>query len=191
MRVPAILFVVSIAGVGVALSLPDLSDLLLLALPCAVAALWLLVQAWRGRDDGRKPEWILVDGSNVMHWKDNTPRLETVREAVDHLKALGFAPGVVFDANVGYLVAGRYQHDGALSKALGLPEDQVMVVAKGTQADPILLAAAGDLKARIVTNDRYRDWADAHPEVARPGFLVKGGYRDGSIWVDLQPARAT
>jgi len=36
-----------------------------------------------------------------------------------------------------------------------------------------------------VTNDRYRDWAEAHPEIKEPGHLIKGGYRDGKVWLDL------
>ena len=35
-----------------------------------------------------------------------------------------------------------------------------------------------------VTNDRFRDWADVHPEVREPGHLIRGGYRDGVLWLD-------
>ena len=50
----------------------------------------------------------------------------------------------------------------------------------------MILAAARDLGAKIVTNDRFRDWADQHPEVHRPGHLIRGGYASGRIWLDLQ-----
>jgi hypothetical protein len=59
------------------------------------------------------------------------------------------------------------------------------VVNKGNPADPTILAAARDLKARIVSNDRYRDWTESHPEVAKPGHVIRGGYRDGNLWLDL------
>lgn len=39
--------------------------------------------------------------------------------------------------------------------------------------------------ARIVTNDRYRDWAEAHPEIATPGHLIRGGWREGKLWLAI------
>ena len=176
MEVPLLLLTLSLVGVGVALAVPGLADILLLAGTCAVASLFLLLIAFRRgrRESGQTTQpWIVVDGSNVMHWKGGTPEIGTVREVVEHLVALGFVPGVVFDANAGHKMNGRYQHDGALGKLLGLPEDRVMVVPKGTPADPTNLAAARDLGAQIVTNDRFRDWAEAHPEVTEAGHLVR------------------
>ncbi|WP_284323522.1 NYN domain-containing protein [Cypionkella aquatica] len=127
----------------------------------------------------------MIDGSNVMHWKDGVPQIEAVQAVVDRLRFAGYAPGVVFDANAGYKLAGKYRHDYALGKLLGLPADQVMVVDKGTPADPVILASAKALGARIVSNDRFRDWRTAHPEVAAPGHVIAGGYRDGQLWLDM------
>ncbi|MEJ1993330.1 MAG: hypothetical protein P8X50_17010 [Maritimibacter sp.] len=188
MIVPLILLTLSLAGIGAALIVPGYADLMLLAGPSALASLFLLTIAFR-RGRLRRAQalmkWIVVDGSNVMHWKDGTPEIATVRDVVDHLSALGFVPGVMFDANAGYKLHGRYQHDGELGRLLGLPRDRVMVVPKGTPADAWILAAARDFGAKIVTNDRFRDWADAHPEVAEAGHLVRGGYREGKLWLDL------
>ena len=189
MIVPFLLLLASMAAGVATLVLPGLSDLLLLPVACAVASLLLLAQGWHRRVPGaakRAPAYIVIDGSNVMHWKDGTPQIATVREVVDHLSGLGFAPGVVFDANAGYKIIGSYQHDGALGRLLGLPEDRVMVVAKGTPADPTVLAAARDLGARVVSNDRFRDWVEAYPEVLDPGHVVRGGYRGGKLWLDLR-----
>lgn len=136
------------------------------------------------RASRRKPKnWILVDGSNVMHWQDNTPQLAPLLRVVEDLKARGFDPGVVFDANAGWKLFGRFMNEAALSSKLSVPDDQVLVVPKGTPADPYILAAAQKFNARIVTNDRYRDWAEAHPEVTQPGFLIRGGMRDGKVWL--------
>jgi hypothetical protein len=121
-----------------------------------------------------------------MYWRDNAPRIETLHEVIGHLKARGFAPGVVFDANAGYLLTGVYQHDRAFARTLGLPEDRVMVVPKGTPADPLVLTAARDLGARVVSNDRFRDWTGDHPELTTPGHLVRGGYREGKLWLSLE-----
>ncbi len=134
---------------------------------------------------------VLVDGSNVLHWKDDTPQIATVRQVVDRLTDQGFSPGVVFDANAGYKIGDRYRDDAAMAAYLGLPEDRVLVVPKGTPADPVLLATARDLGAPIVTNDRFRDWAETHPEVREPGHLIRGGYADGKLWLDpVTPAAA-
>lgn len=184
MIAPIFLFAVSCLGLAAALFLPAWSEWRLLAGPCVLASLYLLVQAIRNRQP--LAPWIMVDGSNVMHWKDGTPQIETLREVVQRLVELGYTPGVVFDANAGYKISGRYQHDGALGRLLGLPESRIMVVGKGTPADPMLLEAARDLGARIVSNDRFRDWAEDHPEVREPGHLIRGGYRDGALWLEVE-----
>ena len=185
MFVPFTLLVASLLATTATLVLPGLSDLAPLPLLSALASLILLARAYLLRGPKAQPNWILVDGSNVMHWKDGTPQLSTLREVIAHLTQQGFTPGVVFDANAGYKVAGRYTHDRAMGQLLGLPQDRVFVAPKGTQADPLLLTTARDLQARIVTNDRYRDWAETHPEVADKGHLIRGGYRDGMLWLDM------
>ncbi len=191
MVVPVLLLVCSLAVASFAFfrSGAVLSDLMLLATVAALASLFLLLRGlWAGR---RKPaakqntpeKWVLVDGSNVMHWKEGQPQLQTVREVVWALEADGCSVGVVFDASAGHKLAGRYQDDNILALQLGVPERQVFVVPKGTQADPHLLSTARKMGARVVTNDRFRDWAGQYPEVARPGFLIWGGYREGKLWL--------
>lgn len=212
MIVPFLLFIASFLGCAAAVLLPGANDLVMLAGPMAVASLWLLLWAWAGLrpsspfkdvtssipDQPRgpkrprpklfsrsKPKWVVVDGSNVMHWKDGTPQIAPIKEVIAKLTSAGYSPGVVFDANAGYKLQGRYKHDFAFGQMLGLPEDRVMVVPKGTSADPMILAAARDLDARIVSNDRFRDWTDRHPEVTKAGHVITGGYRDGQVWLDL------
>ncbi|OIP87107.1 MAG: hypothetical protein AUK37_02060 [Rhodobacterales bacterium CG2_30_65_12] len=188
MVAPAVLFFTSFAGVVAALALPGWSDLLMIAGPAALASLYLLLRALSQRP-GTTPNWVILDGSNVMYWRNETPDLETVRVVLAHVANLGMTPGVVFDANAGYLLFGRHQNDRAFSERLALPLDRVLVVPKGTPADPFILTAAHDLGARIVTNDRYRDWAGDFPDVKTPGYLIKGGYRAGRLWLDLAPAQ--
>lgn len=149
-----------------------------------IGLLILLLSQRRKRavDFGRQA--ILIDGSNVMHWRDNTPSLEPLQQVVSELSLLGLKPGVVFDANVGYKLEGRYLGEAELSRRLFIPAEQIFVVPKGTQADPYLLETARGLKARIVTNDLYRDWATDFPEVEEPGLLVSGGMKAGRVWLD-------
>lgn len=134
-----------------------------------------------GPQAGDDRQVVLIDGSNVMYWMDNTPQLAPLKQVVHDLSRRGMKPGVVFDANVGYKLTGQFMGERDLSRMLSLPRDQILVVPKGKQADPFLLETARDLKARIVTNDRYRDWADRYPDVARPEMLVTGEMRDGRV----------
>lgn len=128
---------------------------------------------------------VILDGSNILYWDGGTPRLETVQSVVEALIRKGYAPGVVFDANAGYLLFGSYKHDGALSRKLGLAVDRVKVVPKGMPADPAILQAARDMDAPVVTNDRFRDWADQFPEVRRDGHLVRGSCKSGQVRLRL------
>jgi hypothetical protein len=148
----------------------------------AILAFVLLARRKRGPDI----PWIVVDGSNVMYWIDETPSLETVRMVVDAVRAEGFRPVVWFDANAGYLTAGRYLGPQLLSGQIGVPARQVFVAEKGVPADPLILQDAKELRARVVTNDRYRDWAERFPKVQEPGFLVRGRIRDGAVSLRLQ-----
>ncbi|MGI3164818.1 NYN domain-containing protein [Pseudooceanicola sp. 200-1SW] len=182
-----IILALSTAGLLAALLVPGLSDWLLLAGPCTLASLFLLLrQLLRG--DGAPGAWrrggVILDGSNIMHWKGQGPDLGPVQEAVRLLRDRGQVPLVVFDANAGYKLCGRYQGSGALAKRLGMRPGQVRVVPKGTPADEVILQLARQRGARVVTNDRFRDWVDRHPEVAEEGYLLRGGYRAGRLWLD-------
>ena len=119
----------------------------------------------------------------MIYWQDNTPQLAPLLQVVHDLSRRGMKPGVVFDANIGYKLTGKFMGERDLSRMLSLPRDQILVVPKGEQADPFLLETARDLNARIVTNDRYRDWADRFPDVAKPEKLITGEMRDGRVWL--------
>ncbi len=192
MFAPSVLLLLSVIAIGATIALPGLEDYRFLAGVTALASLLLLVFKWvrqyRSAKDAAQ-NWIVVDGSNVMHWNDGTPQIGTVRKAVDHVRNLGYQPVVFFDANAGHLTTGKYRHHQWFSMALGLSENRVMVVDKGTPADPYILITARDLEAQIVTNDRFRDWIDAHPEVHEKGRLIRGSYREGKLWLHLGPAR--
>ncbi|MBK1635201.1 NYN domain-containing protein [Rhodovulum adriaticum] len=183
MVVPFILLLISLAGAVASVLVwgPVPSLPLLFALACAVGALILLVLAPR---KGRR-DYIVVDGSNVMYWDAETPKLETVGHVVKALETRGLVPVIWFDANVGYLVSDRYMGVERLARALTVPSRQVFIAPKGTPADPLLLNGAAVLKARVVTNDRFRDWVADHPQVQQPGFLVPGQVVRGAVRLDL------
>lgn len=160
----------AVTSIGPVLSVP-----LLVALIGMVLSLLGVIRA-RIR---ARPTWIVVDGSNVLYWQDETPSLRTVRAVVDELVASGLQPVIWFDANVGYLVQNRYLGPRPLARALGLSPRLVQVAPRGTPADPLLIEDAGLLKARIVTNDRFRDWAESYPMIADPNRFVRGQVKNG------------
>lgn len=194
MIITALVLIISVACFAAALFLPGAADLYWAGLAGLIGAALafvahLLASLRRGRLPDRRGArpLVVVDGSNVMYWEDNTPKIETIRQAVQELGRRGFEVGVVFDANAGYLLTDRYQHDGFFSRTLDLPQDRVMVVPKGTPADPFILMAARDMGARIVTNDQFRDWVQEFPEVRNDGFLIPGGYTAQGFWFELEP----
>ena len=158
--------------------LPDMLPYILLG-----AFLVILILLLRRRRKASR-NWIVVDGSNVLYWDSETPDLSSVCHIVDILKEEGFTPLVWFDANVGYLVGGRYLGPGPLAKRLELNERHVIVAGKGTPADPLLLKAAERLGARVVTNDRFRDWEEDFPRIREEGVLVRGYIRGDTIGLE-------
>ena len=203
MVVPLILLFVSAALGGFAFLRqgPALSDLVLLAAIMGLAALILLLKAalWRPvargeagpkpapkpdrKPAGRGERWIVVDGSNVMHWRGNTPDLEVLRAAVAALRSGGYVPLIWFDANVGYKLEGEFLNARDMAMRLGVKPSHVRVAKKGEVADTLLLAEASSLGVKVVTNDQYRDWQDQYPWVSDAGRVMRGGVRDGAIWV--------
>ena len=182
----ASLFLMAVAATVLTLVLPQFATFI----PAALLALglsmfWFLRVVWEPKRQAKRraKNWLVVDGSNVMFWQDNTPKIETLAAVVTQLDAEGFDSFVVFDANVGYKIGNKYQRSATLARYLSLPAEQVVVVQKGAPADPAILAAARQVGARIVTNDRYRDWVADHPEITETGHLIKGGYRDGKLWL--------
>lgn len=170
------------------LGLRIMVDILVLLTPTIVVFLYLLLRPRRERSAGPEPyAHVVVDGSNVMFWRDNTPSLDTVTEVVTTLVENGYRPVVWFDANAGYHLIGRYAHDGELARVLGLPERQVIVVPKGTPADPALLAGARALRAPVVSNDRFRDWQADFGDVLA-GQMIRGRPVADGIHLDVVAA---
>ncbi len=127
----------------------------------------------------------IIDGSNVLYWRTKVPALDPVRAVVALLEAAGYRPCVVFDANAGYLVAGRHLNGRSFARQLGLSEIQVHVVPKGQPADPHILRLARNSGGIVVSRDRFRDWQGAFPTETAGDRVVSGGYRRGRIWLDL------
>lgn len=128
----------------------------------------------------RSGRTILVDGSNVMHWGGDASVLVLIR-VVQELVRCGYDPLVYFDANIGYKLYNRFASTAELAEAMNLPIEQVFVAPSGEQADGFLIIHAIGDGLQIVTNDRFRDWKGKYPRVGERGFLVRGGWKEGSI----------
>lgn len=166
-----------------------MSDTQLLGLFALVLLGVLLLLLRRRREAARRPHAV-VDGSNVMHWCDNTPQLAPVQQVLRLLDQNGYHAGVIFDANAGYKLFGRHANDTHLGERLGIGKDRVMVVPKGVQADPYLLTYARDSGAIVISNDLFRDRIAEFPQLGEGDRLVSGGWRDGKVWLDLPKTRA-
>ncbi|SEM73849.1 Zc3h12a-like Ribonuclease NYN domain-containing protein [Loktanella fryxellensis] len=134
---------------------------------------------------------IVVDGSNVMHWNGEPSALVLTRVVVA-LTARGERPHVYFDANVGYKLQDRFLNATAMAFLIGLPPARVTVADRDNPADPLLLDYAIRLGVRVLSNDRFRDWRQAYPQIAARGFLVRGRWQQGTVILDLPdvPAQA-
>jgi len=156
---------------------PSLTVPLLLGVFGLVVAIILLLRL----KFRRRLNWVVVDGSNTLYWDNDEPALNSVRLVVEKLALDGFEPILWFDANIGYLIAGRYMNPVGLSKALRYPARRIFVAPKGTPADPLLIRDAEILEARIVTNDRFRDWQEDCPYLATQNVLIRGRIKNKQV----------
>ncbi|MEC9310658.1 MAG: hypothetical protein VYA97_02775 [Pseudomonadota bacterium] len=114
----------------------------------------------------------VVDGSNVAHWGgDNSVSLGPVGAVTKVLSGEGVTPIIVFDANIGYKIGGKYMNAATLrAKLPGRP--RVEVVDSGVNADVVIIDLAGQMGADIVSNDLFRDSIAARSVRKRRGFYV-------------------
>lgn len=115
-----------------------------------------------------------------MYWAGD-PSQKVLARVLAALRDKGFAPIAIFDASVGYRLGNKFMNEAELAEIIGLPNRQILVVNKGVVADEVILDFATEHDLRIVTNDRYRDWAVQFPLVKSKGRLVKGAWKEGSV----------
>jgi hypothetical protein len=102
---------------------------------------------------------VLVDASNVAHSSEgDRARFRNIELICNKLLEEGLEPIVVADAAL------RHQIDDADEYERRVEEGKIKQAPAGTDADYFILAFARELDAGIVSNDRFRDRADAFPE---------------------------
>jgi hypothetical protein len=126
-----------------------------------------------------REDLVLIDGSNVMNWEvdagtADAPSLRPLTQVLATLKACGIAAGVVFDANAGHRLEGRFMNHDDLAARLPTAAD-VLVVDRGTQADPVLIDIARAEGLIIISNDHFRDAPSARHLLKQKGFMAGDG----------------
>ena len=117
-----------------------------------------------------------------------TPRdIATVRRGAGGAAGgADFRPGVVFDANAGWKLEGRYRDDAAFCAAAGPAREACAGGAQGAARRPSISEPPRGIWGRgSSATTALRDWAETHPEVRAPGKLIRGGYRHGKLWLEL------
>ena len=186
MLVPTLLLLLSLLGLLVGWQVPSaaLNLLFPFSFLASIAALVLLLRAALSRTPRKAAPWVVIDGSNVMHWRNETPSLQPLLKVVGAVEKAGYRPMIWFDANVGYKLSDHYMGEAELSQALSLARSQIRMAPRGTPADALLLRHAAELGTGVVSNDRFRDWAADFPSVTEAGVLVRGAWVDGDVRLD-------
>jgi hypothetical protein len=102
---------------------------------------------------------VLVDGSNVAYAiEGEPPRVANIIAIRDKLREEGFEPIIVADAALRHSIDDPKQYEHLID------EGQVRQAPAGTDADYFILSFARELRASIVSNDRFRDRIKQFPE---------------------------
>ena len=102
---------------------------------------------------------VLVDGSNVAYSiEGEPPHVANIIAVRDKLLEEGMEPIIVADAAL------RHQIDDTRKYEQMIDDGLVRQAPAGTDADYFILAFARELKASIVSNDRFRDRIKQFPE---------------------------
>jgi hypothetical protein len=117
---------------------------------------------------------VVIDGANVAYEERSTggkPKLSNLLKVRRELEERGQEAIIIIDASL------KYDIDDAEQLETLIRSQQVRQVPAGTDADYFIIQFAHELDALIVTNDRYRDYAEQYPWVGErrlPYMIVKG-----------------
>ncbi|HZT59323.1 MAG TPA: hypothetical protein VFA21_11920 [Pyrinomonadaceae bacterium] len=119
-------------------------------------------------------EVVVIDGANVAYEEKSAggrPKLSNLLKVRRELEERGFEAIILVDASLKYDIDDQAQLETLIAS------QQVRQVPAGTDADFFIIQLAEQLDARIVTNDRYKDYADRFPWIPErrlPYMIVKG-----------------
>lgn len=119
-------------------------------------------------------EVVVIDGANVAYEERSAggkPKLSNLLKVKLELEGRGFEAVIIVDASL------KYDIDDQAQLETLIRSQQVRQVPAGTDADYFIIQFADQLDARVVTNDRYKDYAEQYPWVTQrrmPYMIVKG-----------------
>jgi Zc3h12a-like Ribonuclease NYN domain len=122
--------------------------------------------------DGKKT--VVIDGANVAYEERSAggkPKLSNLLKVRRELEGRGFESVIIVDASLKYDIDDQEQLETLIRS------QQVRQVPAGTDADFFIIQFADQLDALMVTNDRYRDYAERFPWIPErrlPYMIVKG-----------------
>ena len=117
---------------------------------------------------------VVIDGANVAYEERSAggkPKLSNLLKVRRELEERGFEAVIIVDASLKYGIDDQAQLETLIRS------QQIRQVPAGTDADYFIIQFADQLDARVVTNDRYKDYAEQYPWVRErrlPYMIVKG-----------------
>jgi hypothetical protein len=117
---------------------------------------------------------VVIDGANVAYEERSAggkPKFSNLLKVRRELEEKGFEAVILVDASLKYDIDDQEQLENLIRS------QQVRQVPAGTDADFFIIQFSQELDALIVTNDRYKDYADQYPWVTErrlPYMIVKG-----------------
>ena len=119
-------------------------------------------------------EVVVIDGANVAYEERSAggkPKLSNLLKVKRELEERGCEALIIVDASL------KYDIDDQTQLETLIRSQQVRQVPAGTDADYFIIQFADQLDARVVTNDRYKDYAQQYPWLTQrrmPYMIVKG-----------------
>ena len=119
-------------------------------------------------------EVVVIDGANVAYEERSAggkPKLSNLLKVKRELEERGFEAVIIVDASL------KYDIDDQTQLETLIRSQQVRQVPAGTDADYFIIQFADQLDARVVTNDRYKDYAEQYPWVTqrRMSYMIVRG----------------
>src|SRR5919112_4462155 len=117
---------------------------------------------------------VVIDGANVAYEERSAggkPKLANLLKVRRELEERGCEAVIIVDASLKYDIDDQEQLETLIQS------QQVRQVPAGTDADFFIIQFADQLDALMVTNDRYRDYAERFPWIPErrlPYMIVKG-----------------
>ncbi|MFO7836802.1 MAG: hypothetical protein R6V83_09110 [Candidatus Thorarchaeota archaeon] len=112
---------------------------------------------------------LVIDGNNVAYYLsyDGVPQARNIALADRSLRNAGYNPVAVVSAALKY----RVEDEGILDRLVR--QGKVIEASSGTNDDMLILRLAKRRNADVVSNDRFLEWVDRFPWIARR----RHGYR--------------